>query len=587
MPTILLKKSDTPGSVPGTANLTNLAGGVEVAVNTADKRVYSMTSASAVIELGTNPSSLTCSDVSATVLRAGSATITNLIATSASITTLTNNPTFSGGTANGVLFLNGSKVATSGSNITFDGTDLRMPNGGSMLVGASASGGSIFLINGTAAAQRLILGTSGTDAVINATRTSGTSPNLLFQIESTEGFRLTTSTLYTASGINVGIGTSSPTQKLHVAGNILSLSAAGTDSYINVATNTVQNTYVGFNNSGSTNAAGAANNHSYFGSGNAYGIQFITNGSAAATINTSGNLGLGTSSFPSDTNFTVLGNFKSGFYRNVTSGDRGYFLNIGAKTSGGFADGGYIFGAVESGDATGYLAFGTRIGGSTTERGRFTSGGYFKASDSGTYRNAAGVYHELRNSDGSNPTVFVTNSNASTPYGIAVEFTAAAPDNNTQFFFRAEDNVAIRCYIWADGDLANHDGVYGTISDERLKQDIVDAGSQWDDLKSIRFRKYRMKTDVEANPDAPAMFGVVAQELAQVCPGLVDEHPNMKTVEVTDEEGNVTQTQEPDGTTTLTVKSSILLMKAAKALQEAMARIEQLEADMAALKASA
>ena len=104
------------------------------------------------------------------------------------------------------------------------------------------------------------------------------------------------------------------------------------------------------------------------------------------------------------------------------------------------------------------------------------------------------------------------------------------------------------------------------------------------DLKAIRFRKYRMKTDVEANPDAPAMFGVVAQELAQVCPGLVDEHPNMKTVEVTDEEGNVTQTQEPDGTTTMTVKSSILLMKAAKALQEAMARIESLEADMAALK---
>jgi hypothetical protein len=93
MPTILLKKSDTPGSVPGTANLTNLAGGVEVAVNTADKRVYSMTSASAVIELGTNPSSLTCSDVSATVLRAGSATITNLLATTLTV---------SGGTANGV-----------------------------------------------------------------------------------------------------------------------------------------------------------------------------------------------------------------------------------------------------------------------------------------------------------------------------------------------------------------------------------------------------------------------------------------------------------------------------------------------------
>jgi len=69
-----------------------------------------------------------------------------------------------------------------------------------------------------------------------------------------------------------------------------------------------------------------------------------------------------------------------------------------------------------------------------------------------------------------------------------------------------------------------------------------------------------------------------------VSPGLVDEHPNMKTVEVTDEEGNVTQTRQPTGTTTKTVKSSILLMKAAVALQEAMVRIEKLEAEMALLK---
>jgi hypothetical protein len=295
----------------------------------------------------------------------------------------------------------------------------------------------------------------------------------------------------------------------------------------------------------------------------------------AMTLDASGQLALGTS-----TASTTLG-------RNLTINGASAGTNSGIVLQSAGTERGYAYAS----DTQMVLGSSTSIpllmltGG--TERGRFTSAGYFKASDSGTYRNAAGVYHELRNSDGSNPTVFVTNSNASTPYGIAVEFTAAAPDNNTQFFFRAEDNVAIRCYIWADGDLANHDGVYGTISDERLKQDIVDAGSQWDDLKSIRFRKYRMKTDVEANPDAPAMFGVVAQELAQVCPGLVDEHPNMKTVEVTDEEGNVTQTQEPDGTTTLTVKSSILLMKAAKALQEAMARIEQLEADMAALKASA
>lgn len=89
MPTILLKKSDTPSAVPTTANLTNLAGGVEVAVNTADRRMYTMTSASAVVELGTNPSSLSiANNASINILTATTATITTLNGTSATITTL-------------------------------------------------------------------------------------------------------------------------------------------------------------------------------------------------------------------------------------------------------------------------------------------------------------------------------------------------------------------------------------------------------------------------------------------------------------------------------------------------------------------
>jgi hypothetical protein len=276
MPTILLKKSDTPGSVPGTANLTNLAGGVEVAVNTADKRVYSMTSASAVIELGTNPSSLTCSDVSATVLRAGSATITNLLATTLTV---------SGGTANGVLYLNGSKVATSGSALTFDGTDFKMPNGGSMLLGASASGASLLLINGTAAAQRLVLGTSGTDAVINATRTSGTSPNLLFQLEGANSMALTSTGL--------GIGTASPGAKLHVLGSNFVGIFAGTNA------NTVYTEYrynstttSGLIGNGSSLLSAAADSDFIVRSEGA--LKFATNGNNfRAVIDTSGNLGLG------------------------------------------------------------------------------------------------------------------------------------------------------------------------------------------------------------------------------------------------------------------------------------------------------
>jgi hypothetical protein len=209
-----------------------------------------------------------------------------------------------------------------------------------------------------------------------------------------------------------------------------------------------------------------------------------------------------------------------------------------------------------------------------TERARITSGGYFKASNTGTYGDSAALYHELVTSN-ADDIARIRNSHASTPYGIDMFFSGAAPDNNTQYFLLCRDNAGgstNRCIIYSDGDLANHDGVYGTISDQKLKQDIVDAGSQWDDIKAIRFRKYRMKSDVAANPDAPALLGVIAQELEQVSPGLVDEHPDK------DADGNDL------GTATKTVKSSILLMKAAVALQEAMARIEKLEAEVAALK---
>jgi hypothetical protein len=204
-----------------------------------------------------------------------------------------------------------------------------------------------------------------------------------------------------------------------------------------------------------------------------------------------------------------------------------------------------------------------------TERGQFTANGFLKVAPDGSYRSSTLGYHEFTQTADTN-TMVIRNRNASITAGspgLIVEFSASSPDNNASSFLYCADSTTARCYIYADGDLANHDGVYGTISDERLKQDIIDAPSQWNDIKAIRFRKYRMKTDVAADPNAPHLLGVVAQELEQTSPGLVDEHPD----------GN--------GGTTKSVKSSILLMKAAVALQEAMTRIEALEARIAALEA--
>ena len=57
MTTILTKKKDTSGA-PATADITNAVGGAELAVNTADKRLYTKNSSNVIVEVGTNPASL-------------------------------------------------------------------------------------------------------------------------------------------------------------------------------------------------------------------------------------------------------------------------------------------------------------------------------------------------------------------------------------------------------------------------------------------------------------------------------------------------------------------------------------------------
>lgn len=126
--------------------------------------------------------------------------------------------------------------------------------------------------------------------------------------------------------------------------------------------------------------------------------------------------------------------------------------------------------------------------------------------------------------------------------------------------------------VEANGDFNSATGTYATLSDERLKQDITPANSQWDDIKAIEFKNYRMINLVETmGDDAPVYLGVIAQQLeAAGMSGLVKDKVDEDTQEVTK-----------------VVKTSILQMKAVKALQEAMERIEALEAEIAALKGGA
>ena len=113
--------------------------------------------------------------------------------------------------------------------------------------------------------------------------------------------------------------------------------------------------------------------------------------------------------------------------------------------------------------------------------------------------------------------------------------------------------------VEANGNNFNTNTSYGGLSDSRLKENITDCNSQWDDIKDMRFVNYNFIT----TPDQPQL-GLIGQEVELISPGLVETRD--------------------DDIGTKMVKYSILYMKCAKALQEAIIKIEDLEARIIVLE---
>ena len=150
-------------------------------------------------------------------------------------------------------------------------------------------------------------------------------------------------------------------------------------------------------------------------------------------------------------------------------------------------------------------------------------------------------------------------SNQSSQRGLGVYYpTGKTPEASFAYQIGSSWKTIIR----GDGDLENANNSYGGISDVSMKENIVDANSQWNDIKNIKVRKFNYKA--ETGQQTHKQIGVIAQELETVSPKLVRES-----------EGGMK-----------TVSYSILYMKAIKALQEAQARIETLESKVAALEGS-
>jgi len=188
-------------------------------------------------------------------------------------------------------------------------------------------------------------------------------------------------------------------------------------------------------------------------------------------------------------------------------------------------------------------------------------------------------------------------------FGQQINFSSTVNDTGS-YFFRCvgNNNSTVRAVIFANGDFQSATNSYGSTSDERIKQNITDANSQWDDIKALKVRNFKLKdearTETGGGQAAKTYLGLVAQETETVSPGLVKlRNPEKADILSSSEFGTLYEDGDdiPEGkaigdiktTTNEKVKSvsySVLYMKAIKALQEAQTRIETLETKVAALE---
>ena len=326
------------------------------------------------------------------------------------------------------------------------------------------------------------------------------------------------------SGGNIGIGdrTTSPDELLHVhtaSGEAKIHVEAATNARVRIRAHSGES-IVQFADAASSNPGEINYTHS------SDTMSFRTNGSVQAAINSNGQFLVGTTTAAAYTN------------RQMTVGDTSVsnsFIEIRTSTSG-----------------VGHLLF------SKTHE-----------ANSGNYNAYIAYAHNTNlmtfHNNGGNERMRISEHGDLTLNSSATDsrFTIKARSNATSLEFIACRNTSdtLKYYVHHSGNNYNTNGNYSQISDQSLKENIVDAKSQWNDIKNIKIRNFNFTE--ASGMDTHTQIGCVAQEVETVSPKLVSA---------------------PRADGIKTVANSVLYMKAVKALQEAQTRIETLESKVAALE---
>lgn len=199
-------------------------------------------------------------------------------------------------------------------------------------------------------------------------------------------------------------------------------------------------------------------------------------------------------------------------------------------------------------------------------RGLFISGGWFKVQGDGSYQDTAGLYHEFSSAQNNQAFIVACSSTGSSVVGIRSKLPAGA-SASAKFYLAELSGTGTVFQVISNGNVQNTNNSYGAISDVKLKENIVDATPKLADMMKVQIRNYNLKSDPQHK-----QIGVIAQELEQVFPSMVEETAD------TDSEGNDL------GTTTKSVKYSVFVPMLIKSIQELKALVDAQATEIAELK---
>ena len=373
------------------------------------------------------------------------------------------------------------------------------------------------------------------------------------------------------NGGNVGIGTTSPQGKLDVqsSSGAGSTTASGLARFVTATTSKAIS--IGQSDSGrrldldSYSVLGNGEDL-YVGTTSANALIAYVNSSERMRITSSGNVGIGTTTISTNSLIRelVIG-------QGITNGvSKLSFRSESNSLTSDISLSSYLGENIMAISTTSNIPmlFVTN----STERMRITSGGYVKASNSGSYYSVSADYHELRTTVGD--AILRATNTSTNPYGISVYFTGADPNNTSLYVYNAVSSFSgTSLYsIWSNGTTSGR-------SDARLKKNIVDSTPKLDKLMQLRIVNYEWKESLGGSKE----LGLIAQEVEEIFPNLIITEPVVKEREIILEDGTKEIEKYEDGDYK-SLKNSVLPYITIKALQELTEEVRTLKAELDTLK---